>query len=324
MALKNYLLPLLFMVIFISCKSIKIPAIIDGSRADGTLTLVYEYSHYERPIVQWDVAKQSTISKCKSWGYFDAEFFELGTKECISRAPAGNCLAWQVTYKCQCISASPSNIQEESKQIIKSSGTGFAISTDGVIVTNYHVIEGGNEFKIKGIQKDFTKTYKLKILLEDKKNDLAILKIDDITFPGLPQIPYTIRANSADVGESVFVLGYPLRSTMGDEIKLTSGIISSKSGFQGDITSYQTTVPVQSGNSGGPMFDKSGNLIGIINAKHIGAENASYGIKVSYLNNLIESLPTSININKENKLAALALTEQTKSLSDFVFIIETK
>jgi S1-C subfamily serine protease len=79
---------------------------------------------------------------------------------------------------------------------------------------------------------------------------------------------------------------------MGDEVKLTNGIISSKSGFQGDVTSYQITAPVQPGNSGGPLFDDKGNIIGIINAKHVGAENASYAIKASYLMNLIDLMPT--------------------------------
>ena len=83
-----------------------------------------------------------------------------------------------------------------------------------------------------------------------------------------------------------------MRATMGDEVKLTNGIISSKSGFQGDVTSYQITAPVQQGNSGGPLFDSKGNIIGIINAKHAGAENASYAIKASYLMNLIDLMPT--------------------------------
>ncbi len=79
----------------------------------------------------------------------------------------------------------------------------------------------------------------------------------------------------SDVGETVYVSGYPLRATMGDEIKLTNGI---KSGFQGDITNYQISVPVQPGNSDGPLPDSNGNVTGVISAKHIGAENVSYAV----------------------------------------------
>lgn len=66
---------------------------------------------------------------------------------------------------------------------------------------------------------------------------------------------------------------------MGDEIKLTTGVISSKTGFQGDVSLYQISAPIQPGNSGGPLFDNKGNLIGIVNAKHKGAENVGYAIK---------------------------------------------
>jgi S1-C subfamily serine protease len=111
---------------------------------------------------------------------------------------------------------------------------------------------------------------------------------------------------------------------MGDEIKLTNGIISSKTGFQGDITSYQISAPIQPGNSGGPLFDKFGNLIGVINAKHIGAENVSYAIKVSYLKNLIDLLPTEPTLNNINVLKNLSLSDQVKQLNKFVYIIEVK
>jgi hypothetical protein len=111
---------------------------------------------------------------------------------------------------------------------------------------------------------------------------------------------------------------------MGDEIKLTNGIISSKTGFQGDITSYQISAPVQPGNSGGPIFDNQGNLIGIINAKHTGAENASYGVKSSYLTGLLELLPGPPKLQTVNSLAGKSLTQQMELVRKFVYIIETE
>jgi S1-C subfamily serine protease len=109
---------------------------------------------------------------------------------------------------------------------------------------------------------------------------------------------------------------------MGDEIKLTNGIISSKSGFQGDITTYQMTAPIQPGNSGGPMFDNKGNLVGIVNAKHRGAENASYAVKSSYLLTLIDQLPSTPTLQTVNQLTAKPLTEQVKIAKRFTYIIE--
>lgn len=204
----------------------------------------------------------------------------------------------------------------------KSSGTGYAISSDGYIVTNHHVTNGATSIKIRGVNGDFSKSYTAKIIVEDKNNDLSIIKINDPSFTTLGTIPYIISNRSSDVGTSVFVLGYPLRATMGDEVKLTNGIISSKSGFQGDVTAYQITAPVQSGNSGGPLFDDQGNVIGIINAKHTGAENASYAIKASYLLNLIDLMPTPPKLQTFSIVAGKPLTEQVKILKKNTYIIE--
>ncbi len=203
-----------------------------------------------------------------------------------------------------------------------SSGTGYAISSNGYIVTNHHVTNGATSIKIRGVNGDFSKTYIAKVVIEDKNNDLSIIKIDDPSFTSLGTIPFIIANRASDVGSSVFVLGYPLRATMGDEVKLTNGIISSKSGFKGDVTSYQITAPVQPGNSGGPLFDDKGNIIGIINAKHVGAENASYAIKASYLMNLIDLMPTPPKLQTISTVAGKPLTEQVKILKKFTYIIE--
>ncbi len=213
---------------------------------------------------------------------------------------------------------------EDIKKFSPSSGTGFALTNDGIIVTNSHVVNSATNIIARGINGNFSNTYKCRILVEDKNNDLALIKIDDKNFAGFGKIPYTLKATSSDVAENVFALGYPLRAIMGDEIKLTNGIISSKTGFQDDITSYQVSVPIQPGNSGGPLFDKSGNLIGVINAKLRGGENVSYAVKISYLKNLIELLPTIPALNNTNSLSQLSLSSQVKILSKYVYIIETK
>lgn len=205
---------------------------------------------------------------------------------------------------------------------IQSSGSGYAISSNGYIVTNYHVTNGANSIKVRGVNGDFSKDYSAKIIVEDKNNDLSVIKIEDQNFNNLGVIPYIIANRASDVGSNIFVLGYPLRATMGDEVKLTNGIISSKSGFQGDITSYQITAPVQPGNSGGPLFDDKGNIIGIINSKHIGAENVSYAIKSSYLMNLIDLIPTPPKLQTISIVSGKPLTEQVKILRKFTYIIK--
>ena len=201
------------------------------------------------------------------------------------------------------------------------SGTGFALK-EGYIVTNYHVIEGAKSISIQGVNGDFNNSFNATIIGSDKNNDLALLRITDSSFVDFGIIPYTITSTPSDVGEEIFVLGYPLTSTMGDEIKLTTGIISSKTGFQGDVALYQISAPIQPGNSGGPLFDKNGNIIGIVSAKHAGAENVGYATKTPYLRNLIESCASTTIIPTTNNVSTLPLTGKVKSEKNFVFFIK--
>ena len=202
------------------------------------------------------------------------------------------------------------------------SGSGFALN-NGYIITNYHVIEDAKSIVVKGVKGNFSEAYQVEIVASDKYNDLTLLKINDSRFTGFGTIPYKVKTTTSEVGEDVFVLGYPMRSTMGDEIKLTTGVISSKTGFQGDVSLYQISAPVQPGNSGGPLFDGKGNLIGIVNAKHNGAENVGYAIKTSYLKNLIETVCSSATIlPQNNSISELSLTSKVKSVKNFVFMIE--
>ncbi len=202
----------------------------------------------------------------------------------------------------------------------KWSGTGFALN-NGYIATNYHVVENAKSIKVQGIKGNFNIEYNATVTSTDKFNDLAIIKINDSRFNGFGTIPYRVKTSTSEVGEDVFVLGYPLTTTMGDEIKLTTGVISSKTGFQGDVSLYQISAPIQPGNSGGPLFDGNGNLIGIVNAKHRGAENVSYAIKASYLNNLVESASSISLLPTNNSVSGMSLSNKVKSLKNFVFMI---
>lgn len=201
-------------------------------------------------------------------------------------------------------------------------GTGFALK-NGYIVTNNHVVEGASNILVQGINGSSVE-YKAEVVAVDKNNDLALIRINDYRFDGFGSIPYSIKETLCDVGSDVFVLGYPLTSYMGEEIKLTNGIISSRSGYQGDITTYQISAPVQPGNSGGPMFDKNGNVVGVVNAGIPGAENVGYAIKTSYLYNLINSSVSSTIIPRNNTISAMSLSEKVKVLRNYTFYIKCK
>lgn len=209
-----------------------------------------------------------------------------------------------------------SNSSKEGKW----TGTGFALK-DGYVVTNHHVINGAKTIKVYGVNGNANRAYSANVVASDKNNDLAIIKIDDYSFNGFATIPYAVKTNVMEVGESIFVLGYPLTQLLGNEVKLTNGIISSKSGYQGDISTYQMSAPVQPGNSGGPMFDDKGNIIGIVNAGVPGAENVGYAIKTSYLKTLIENITTTNILPNNNQISTLTLPQKVAKVRDFVFFI---
>lgn len=206
-------------------------------------------------------------------------------------------------------------------------GSGIIISTLGHIVTNYHVIKDSKDIEVEFIINNELQKFNAEVIQSDKVNDLAIIKINDNKFNGVAKLPYNFKTRSSDVGTKVYAYGYPMAlSIMGKEIKITDGIISSKSGFDGDITTYQVTAPIQGGNSGGPLFDEKGNFIGINSSglsKNI-ADNVGYTIKSSYVLNLIDVLPKSIDLPSNTKLQTLPLTEQIKEISKYVVLVKVK
>lgn len=205
-----------------------------------------------------------------------------------------------------------------------SSGSGIFLSTNGIIITNYHVIENAQKIDVFIKRNNDVRKYNAKVLISDKQNDLTLLKIQDATFTYLPALPYAVKSTILDVGTSVFALGYPMSDTLGEELKVTDGIISSKTGYQGDIVTYQISAPIQPGNSGGPLFDKQGYLVGITNAGVPDAQNVGYAIKISYLRNLVDVSPVPFVLPSNNAISGLSFTEKIKKISPYVVLIKVK
>src|SRR5690606_18237887 len=133
--------------------------------------------------------------------------------------------------------------------------TGFLLSNKGYVVTNYHVVADADSVQLQNSQ---GQSFSANIVYTDEKSDLAILKIADPNYLPNRSIPYVFRDKAADLGEDVFTLGYPR-----DEAVYGQGYLSSKSGYSGDTSAYQISIPLNPGNSGGPLLDSRGNVIGI-------------------------------------------------------------
>ena len=146
-----------------------------------------------------------------------------------------------------------------SEDGLKSSGTGFAVSHQGHILTNYHVVEDCPSIRItaNGTQKE------LAVVATDKRNDLAIVK-----FPGpLSNVARFREGRNIRPGDSIVVVGYPLHGLLASEANVTTGTVSALAGLENDTRLLQITAPVQRGNSGGPLLDNSGNIVGVIVGK---------------------------------------------------------
>ena len=207
-------------------------------------------------------------------------------------------------------------------------GSGFFISRQGHIVTNYHVIEGAKEIDVKMNLNGKVETFPALVVIEDKFNDLAILKIDFKNFDLGQDIPYKLDFGLKEVGTEVYTLGYPMVDLMGSEIKFTDGKISSKSGLEGDVRTYQITTPIQPGNSGGPLFDNDGNIIGVIsstlNRENYNAENVNFAIKSNLIRNLIDASPEEIISSDSKSVKKPTLVDQIKIYKEFVPLILIK
>lgn len=172
-------------------------------------------------------------------------------------------------------------------------GTGWPVA-GGFVVTNHHVVAGRHSITVLT---PAGATLRATVAADDSHNDLVLLKVSSPRkLP--PAIP--VSRGGASVGERVFTLGYPHPDLMGTSAKLTNGTVSSLSGVGNDPRLYQISVPLQSGNSGGPLLDMEGEAVGIVASKLDAAkvfqwtgdlpENVNYAIKASYLIALLQSV----------------------------------
>ena len=201
----------------------------------------------------------------------------------------------------------------------KFSGTGFALTSEGYLVTSYHVIQGADSVLVEGHDKQ---RYHAEPVYSDLKHDLAILRITDKKFNGFGRLPYAIKSGQADLGERVYTLGYPR-----EDVVYGEGSLSARSGFEGDTAFYQVSIPVNPGNSGGPLLDERGNLIGVVSGRQNDAQSAAFATKSSYLVRLVDSLAATkpavpYHLPHFGQLAGTGRPQQLKKLRDYVFVVK--
>lgn len=200
-----------------------------------------------------------------------------------------------------------------------SSGSGFAVSNDGFIVTNHHVIDSCQEVYIHHEGQKYPAT----TVTYDPNNDLALLKADFAPAEVLP-----LADTPPELLQDIYVAGYPFGMGISSTVKVTKGIISSLTGVGNNFSEVQIDAALQSGNSGGPIVDEAGNVIGVAVAKldvryaldNFGAipENTNFGIKSSVVRSILDS--NTVNRPAANA-TAVSKTDLGRKISRGTFYI---
>jgi S1-C subfamily serine protease len=175
---------------------------------------------------------------------------------------------------------------------LRAIGSGFFITSDGYLLTNFHVVKEAGRVEVKYKNRVFKAT----VVEVDMVNDLALLKVSGTDFAALA----ISHKDSADLGDEVFTIGFPNIDMQGLEPKYTDGKISSLAGMRDDPSEYQISVPVQPGNSGGPLCDVNGEVVGIVVARlndlavlrESGTvpQNVNYAVKAKHALRLLQSV----------------------------------
>jgi serine protease Do len=174
------------------------------------------------------------------------------------------------------------------------------------------------------VQNNKGREFRAGIVLLDYIADIAILKIDDEDFKSYTSIPYSISKNSVDLGESLFTLGYPR-----NEVVYNEGYMSAKTGYNGDTLSFQIGVSANPGNSGGPVFNKSGEVVGIINTRQVEAEGVVFAVTAKNIYATLDEVRKEDSTMKNIKLPATSQikgmdrAQQIKKIEDYVFMVKS-
>jgi S1-C subfamily serine protease len=201
-------------------------------------------------------------------------------------------------------------------------GTGFFITDDGYLISNYHVVKYAAKVRL------LTRagTIPAKVVTVDEANDIALLKAEG-KFSPLP----IAASRTVRLGNTVVTVGFPNIGLQGFSPKLARGEIASLSGAQDNVRYFQISVPVQPGNSGGALVDEHGNVVGIVSAKlsaraalaESGAlpENVNYAVKSGFLLSFLESVPEVSAKLKEPVMADRKFEDVVKSAQDAAVLV---
>lgn len=209
---------------------------------------------------------------------------------------------------------------EKRPILFKSGGTGFLIDGKGYLVTNAHIIRNSKNIAVinsKGEEFDAI------VLRTDNTKDIAILKIVDKNFKIISSLPYGISRTVSEVAEPIYTLGYPR-----NDIVYSEGYLSARTGFNGDTLSCQLGIAANRGNSGGPVFNHNGEVIGILSTKETESEGVAFAIQSKYIFDAVDQLKKKDTAYQSLKLSSRSIVrgmdkqQQVKKIQEYVFMVK--
>jgi S1-C subfamily serine protease len=219
------------------------------------------------------------------------------------------------------------NTKGAAEPAAKIGGTGFLIDGKGYLVTSAHVVRNASSVIV---QNNKGQEFNTKIIHIDPNADLAILKIDDQDFKPISSLPYGISKSGIDLGEPIFTLGYPR-----DEIVYGEGYMSAITGFEGDTLACQIAVAANPGNSGGPVLDKNGDVIGVLITRQVQAQGAVFASKSKNIFKSLDAIRNdstvikndstllNIKVSSNSSLKGMERTQQIKKIQDYIFLVKS-
>jgi len=200
-------------------------------------------------------------------------------------------------------------------------GTGFLVDGKGYLITNAHVVRNQKAVIVQNKKGD---NFNARVVYTDFAKDLVILKIEDDSFKTLINIPYGISKTPSDLAEPIYTLGYPRN----DEVVYGQGYLSAKTGLNGDSLSCQIAIAANPGNSGGPVLNQNGEVIGVLSTRQTAAEGVVFAIQSKYIYtvlNELKKLDTSysrVKISSNSSLKGMERPQQVKKIEDYVFMVK--